>query len=285
MAESPAPGRGRGRSPGPALGKGAAGCRDSGGGGERRPQALRSRDTSTTLAQVRWRFAEPLVPGRLVRRYQRFLADVELASGALITAHCPNPGSMLGCLEDHAPVYLSPQAKPGRRTTHTWEMIYINRGWVGINTMVPNRLALEAARLKALDLFADCDEIRSEVKTSSHSRLDLRGRGPGGDLFVEVKNVTLARDGLALFPDAKTVRGAKHLEELMRLKGEGAGAAMLYIVQRQDAQAFAPAQDIDPDYARLFHQARAAGVEMRVVQAKVTPQAVSLVRELPLAQD
>lgn len=239
----------------------------------------------SALSEVVWRFPRPLVPGRLIRRYKRFLAEVELESGERVTAHCPNSGSMLGCLEDRAPVYLSHEDKPGRRTAHTWEMIYLNQGWVGVNTMLPNRLALEAARLRALDIFADCRERRGEVKVSDHSRIDLWARGAHGEIFVEVKNVTLAQDGLARFPDAKTTRGAKHLEELIRLKNQGSGAAMLYIVQRGDAQAFAPAADIDPDYARLFHQARAAGVLMRVVQASVTPQAVSLWRELPLAED
>jgi sugar fermentation stimulation protein A len=237
----------------------------------------------TPLSKVRWRFPQPLVPGKLIRRYKRFLADVELESGEVVTAHCPNSGSMLGCLEDNAPVYLSLHDKPERRTKHTWEMIRINEGWIGINTMVPNRLALEAARLKALDIFDGCEEYRGEVKVSDRSRIDLWARVAAGEIFVEVKNVTLAADGLARFPDAKTTRGAKHLEELVHLKAQGAGAAMLYIVQHHDAQAFAPAHDIDPDYARLFHQAFEAGVAMRVVQAKVTPKAISLLRELPLA--
>ncbi|MFH2126631.1 MAG: DNA/RNA nuclease SfsA [Pseudomonadota bacterium] len=240
---------------------------------------------STSFSKVRWRFPLPLVPGKLIRRYKRFLADVELESGAVITAHCPNSGSMLGCMEPQAPVFLSPQDKPGRRTSHTWEMIRIGGMWVGINTMLPNRLGLEAARLKVMDLFAGCDEYRGEVKVSPHSRIDLWARGPAGELFVEVKNVTLAAGGLARFPDAKTIRGARHLEELIKLKSQGAGAAMLYIVQRRDAEAFMPADDIDPEYARIFHHARRAGVAMRVVQAKVTPQAVSLWRELPLAGD
>ena len=235
------------------------------------------------LSKVRWRFTQPLVAGKLIRRYKRFLADVELKSGEVVTAHCPNSGSMLGCLADRAPVYLSPQDKAGRRTSHTWEMICINGGWIGINTMVPNRLALEAARLKALDLFADSQEYRGEVKVSDHSRIDLWAQGPRGEIFVEVKNVTLAAGGLARFPDAKTARGAKHLKELMKIKRQGAGAAMLYIVQHHDVQAFAPADDIDPEYARLFHQARKVGVAMRIVQAKVTPWAISLWRELPLA--
>lgn len=234
------------------------------------------------LNKVRFRFSKPLVPGKLIRRYKRFLADVELKSGQVVTAHCPNSGSMLGCMEDNAPVYLSPQDKPDRRTSHTWEMIRIGGGWIGINTMVPNRLALEAARLEALDIFEGCEEYRGEVKVSAHSRIDLWARAAAGEIFVEVKNVTLAAEGLARFPDAKTARGAKHLEELIRLKREGAGAAMLYIVQHHDAEAFAPAHDIDPDYARLFRQAKEAGVAMRVVQAKVTPQTISLLRELPL---
>jgi len=234
------------------------------------------------LSAVRHTFAAPLVPGRLIRRYKRFLADVELADGRQVIAHCPNSGSMLGCMEPGAPVFLSQNSDAKRRTAYTWQMIFINQGWVGINTLVPNHLVAQAARKQALPLFQGAGEVRPEVKTSEHTRLDLlveRGQGP---LYVEVKNVTLVADGAAIFPDAKTTRGAKHLIELMRLKSQGAGAAVVFVVQRMDAGAFAPAREIDPDYAALLVEARRKGVKAVVVQAKVSPREIHLLRELPL---
>lgn len=238
---------------------------------------------NAALARVRHEFPVALTPGRLIRRYQRFLTEVELEDGSRVTAHCNNSGTLLTCLEAGAPVYLSPSQSPGRRTAFTWEMIFINGGWVGVNTLLPNRLVAEAARQRALPLFAGATAVRPEVKTGPHTRLDLVVERPQGPLYVEVKNVTLVREGLAGFPDAVTTRGAKHLAELVRLTGAGQQAAMVYVVQRGDAQAFIPAADIDPAYAEAFAQARAAGVGMTVVQATVSPAGVGLTRELPLA--
>lgn len=235
-----------------------------------------------TLALVRHEFAAALTRGRLIRRYKRFLTEVELDDGSRVTAHCNNSGTLLTCLEPGAPVYLSPSQAPGRRTAFTWEMIFINGGWVGVNTLMPNRLVAEAARQRALPLFAGATAVRTEIKTSAHTRLDVLVERPQGPLYVEVKNVTLVRDGLAGFPDAVSTRGAKHLAELMRLVRAGQEAAMVYVVQRGDARAFTPAADIDPAYAEAFAQARAAGVGMTVVQAAVSPQGVGLERLLPL---
>ncbi|MFH1033485.1 MAG: DNA/RNA nuclease SfsA [Pseudomonadota bacterium] len=227
-------------------------------------------------------FPQPLLPGRLVRRFKRFLAEVDLADGTRVLAHCPNSGSMLGCQETGAPVYLSHHPQPSRRTAHTWEMIQVGDTWVGINTGLPNRLVALAARMRALPCFSDALEVRQEVKVSAHSRLDLLVQRTRGPLYVEVKNVTLVEGDRALFPDAVTARGAKHLEELMALKAAGQEAAMVYLVQRGDAQSFAPATAIDPLYARLLAQALAAGVEAWVAQARVSPQGVGLWRLLPL---
>ncbi|MBI5522808.1 MAG: DNA/RNA nuclease SfsA [Desulfarculus sp.] len=234
------------------------------------------------LEAVRLDFDPPLVPGRLVRRFKRFLAEVDLDSGQRVLAHCPNSGSMLGCLEDGAPVYLSPSPAPGRRTAYTWEMIHIAGGWVGINTGLPNRLVALAAERRALPCFSDATSVRREVKISAHTRLDLLVQRASGPLYVEVKNVTLVQERRALFPDAVTSRGAKHLTELMALTAAGQQAAMVYLVQRGDADSFAPARDIDPTYARLLAQALAAGVGAWVAQARVTPQGVVLRRLLPL---
>jgi sugar fermentation stimulation protein A len=232
---------------------------------------------------VAWRHP-PLETGRLVRRYQRFLAEVELASGRVVTAHCPNSGSMLDLLRPGAPVRLS-RARPGRRTAYTWELVRAGRVWVGINTLVPNRLALAAARARALPLFAGVEQARAEVRVSQRSRVDLAAAGSWGRLYVEVKSVTLVREGVALFPDAVTARGRRHLQELARLVGAGHRAAMLYVVQRADAAAFAPAAEIDPAYAEAYASARAAGVEVAAVGAVVSPAQVRLARILPAAGD
>ena len=235
------------------------------------------------LARVRYDFTRPLAPGRLIRRYKRFLADVELENGEKALAHCPNSGSMLSCLEDMAPVMLTPSDNPKRRTAYTWEMIFINGGWLGVNTLVPNKLMVRAAELKAHPIFGRVAKVRPEVKVSEHSRLDLACElEDGGRLFCEVKNVTLMQNGLARFPDAKTQRGAKHLAELISLREKGHRAAMLYVVQRGDTGAFEPAADIDPAYAEGFFRAREAGVEMLVLEARVTPQGIWLEREIPL---
>ena len=239
-------------------------------------------ECSSDLAQVQYVFPELLVAGLLLRRYQRFLADVELEDGRVVTVHCPNTGSMLGCLEPGAPVYCSHRPAPRRRTHFTWEMILVNGQWVGINTFVPNEIIARAAEMKALPLFQGTTQVRREVRVAPHTRIDLVLERPSGALFVEVKNVTLVRDGVAQFPDAPTVRGVKHLRHLTARAASGQAAAMVYVVQRQDAQGFAPAGDIDPTYAADYEQARTQGVAVLVVEARVTPQQISLARTLPL---
>ena len=235
---------------------------------------------NSPLRRVCHEFDQPLVPGRLIRRYKRFLADVALEDGSGVTVHCPNSGSMLASLEPDAPVYLSPADNPNRRTKYTWEMIFINHGWVGINTGIPNRLTALAAEMEALPIFQGAREVRREVKLGKHSRIDVLVELPDGPMFVEVKNVTLVRDGLAEFPDSVTSRGAKHLDELMKVVKEGGRAAMMYVVQRSDAEKFTPAKGIDPHYAELFWKAREVGVSMNVVEARVSPERICLEREL-----
>jgi sugar fermentation stimulation protein A len=242
------------------------------------------REPAKLARPVSLEYDPPLLPGRLIRRYKRFLADVDLDGVGKVTIHCPNSGSMLGLLRPGARVYCAPAADPGRRTAYTWQMIRIGRHWVGINTLDANRLALAAARKQAAGIFAGAKEVRGEVKTGAHTRLDLVVEQEQGPLYVEVKNVTLVQDRVARFPDAVTTRGAKHLDELMRLKAQGARAAMLYVVQRADAEAFGPAGDIDPDYARLYTQARRAGVEICVIMASVSPRRITMRWALPLVE-
>lgn len=226
------------------------------------------------------RFKTRLIRGTLIQRYKRFLADVRLANGEIVTAHCTNTGSMMGCKEPGSAVYLSRSDNPNRKLAYTWEMIEINKQWVGINTMHPNRLVAEAIASGAIPELTGYERIRSEVKVNAHTRLDLCLEGQSGSCFVEVKNVTLANEGVAAFPDAVTERGTKHLRELMRLHREGHRAAIVFVIQRPDCSVFRPADEIDVEYGRWLRKAVKAGVEALPYIAKVTPKEILLTARL-----
>ena len=189
----------------------------------------------------------PLTSGLLLRRYKRFLADVELADGTVITAHCANSGSMLRCAAPGSPVLLSRSDNPSRKLTHTWELVHADGCWIGINTSMPNRLAREGIEQGIVTELQGYERIRQEVcYGSERSRIDLLLEEPGL-CYVEVKNVTLVmEDGMARFPDAATIRGQKHLRELMTMVESGARAVNFFVVQHGNATAVAPADSIDP---------------------------------------
>ncbi len=212
------------------------------------------------------KFPDPLIRGTLIKRYKRFLADVELDSGEVVTAHCPNPGSMLSVNEPGSEVWLSPARNPERKLRYTWEMIRVGGALVGINTGHPNRLVEESVRTGAIAELAGYGSLRREVKYGRNSRIDLLLEDDGlPTCFVEVKNVTMKRgSGRAApveFPDSVTARGTKHLVELAQMAGQGQRAVMVYLVQREDGAKFSLAADIDPAYAATLDQAMAAGVE------------------------
>ena len=226
------------------------------------------------------RFTSPLIPGTLLQRYKRFLADIRLASGEVVTAHCTNTGSMMGCKEAGSAVYLSRSDNLNRKLLYTWELIEANNTWVGINTMHPNKLVAEAVASGAIKELRGYQIIRREVKVSAHSRLDLCLEGNAGSCYVEVKNVTLATDGAAAFPDAVSERGTKHLKELMRLKRRGHRAAIVFVIQRGDCTRFRPADEIDPEYGRWLRKAIKTGVEALPYVARVTPEEIVLAERL-----
>lgn len=225
-------------------------------------------------------FQQKLVHGTLIKRYKRFLADVTLDDGSVVTAHCTNSGTMKSCLEEGADVYLSPASDPKRKTRYTWEMIKINDGWVGINTSNPNLLAFEAISEGKIPGLEGYTWVRREV-TFGDSRFDIYAENDSEKCFVEVKNVSLKEGRYALFPDAVTTRGQKHLKTLMEVKRQGMRAVMLYIIQRSDVEIFAPAFTIDPNYALTLKRAFEVGVEVIPMQAKVNPSGIQLVRKLP----
>lgn len=228
------------------------------------------------------RFPSRLIRGVLVQRYKRFLADVRLESGEIVTVHCTNTGSMLGCKEPGSTVYLSRSPNKGRKLAFTWEMIQVDRTWVGINTLHPNRLVAEAVEAGAIAELRGYPTVRREVKVNAHSRLDLCLEGVHGCCFVEVKNVTVSVDGAAAFPDAVSERATKHLKELIRLKRQNHRAVALFVVQRGDCQYFRPADEIDPEYGRWLRRAVQAGVEALPYCAHVTPREITLRHRLPV---
>jgi sugar fermentation stimulation protein A len=230
------------------------------------------------------RFPSPLVKGRLVRRYKRFLADVELAGGEYVTAHCANPGSMIGLAEPGMAVFLSRATNPSRKLAWSWELVEIDGALVGINTAHPNDIVEEAIVAGAIPELGGYDLLRREVRYGENSRIDILLTGAGRpDAYVEVKNVHLSRrKGLSEFPDSVTARGTKHLRELSAMVAAGHRAAMLYLVHRSDTTAFALAGDIDPVYTAAFSAAKAAGVEMLVYACTVGLQGVAVSHRLPI---
>ena len=208
-------------------------------------------------------FPDPLIHGTLLRRYKRFLADIKLDDGREVTAHCANPGAMLGLTQAGAEVWLSPSRNPKRKLQYSWELMHADGGLVGINTALPNGLVEEAIAAGQIAPLAGYAGMRREVKYGQNSRVDLLLQDDGRpDCYVEVKNVHLMRQaGLAEFPDSVTKRGAKHLVELGDMVAQGNRAVMFYLVQRMDCVRFAVAGDIDPTYAKEFDRAMARGVE------------------------
>lgn len=223
----------------------------------------------------------PLIPGRLIKRYKRFLADIELEDGSVVTAHCPNSGSMLSCNLPGSPVRLSLSPNPNRKLAYTWELLQVNGFWVGLNTMLPNRLAEEAIQDGTIVELQGYPKLRREVAYGSErSRIDILLEGDARRCYVEVKNVTLVEDGMALFPDAVTTRGQKHLRELMEMVRNGDRGVLLFTVQRGDGNAVAPADRIDPEYGKLLREAVANGVEALAYRAEVQPEQIRLTERL-----
>ena len=236
-------------------------------------------------------FAAPLVPGRLIRRYKRFLADIELASGEVVTAHCANPGAMLGLNMPGLKVWVEPNDDPKKKLRYGWRLIEFENHWVGIDTSVPNRVVGEALRARRIPEFAGYRQIRPEVRYGVGSRIDFLLTGPNlpnadlPDAYVEVKNVHLMRrPGLAEFPDSVTKRGARHLDELAAMAAAGHRAVMLYCVQRTDCDRLALAADLDPNYAAAFARARAAGVEVIAWACTISPTGIALDRPVRIDQ-
>jgi len=230
----------------------------------------------------------PLLRGRLIKRYKRFLADIALDDGREITAHCANPGSMLGVALPDTRVWVHEHGNPKRKLAFSWEMVEIGKTLIPINTINPNKIVLEAVEAGAIPKLTGYDSIRREVKYGEASRIDLllEGGKHRHPCYVEIKNVHLSRqESLAEFPDSVTTRGAKHLAELSRIAASGARAVMLFVVQRSDCTRFQPAADLDPAYAAALKSAIAAGVETLCYDCAVSLSEVVLRHRLDIELD
>ena len=229
-------------------------------------------------------FPAPLLTGRLIRRYKRFLADVDLDGGGVETVHVPNSGAMTGLDAPGSAVWLSRSDNPKRKYPLTLELIRADQALVGLNTIHPNRIVAEAAAAGRIPELAGYTSLRREVRYGKASRVDMLLEAPDRPpCYVEVKNVHLMRrPGLAEFPDCPTARGARHLEELTAMVAAGCRAVMLYLVQRGDCHTFSIAADLDPVYAEGLTRARAAGVEACCYACALTPETIDIDRPLPL---
>ena len=234
------------------------------------------------------KFVSPLVPATLIRRYKRFLADVELADGNVITVHVANPGAMTGLQTAGARVWLSKSPSATRKLPFSWELIEADFGHgselVGVNTAHPNTIVAEALAQGSIPELAGYASIRREVKYGKSSRIDFLLEQDGrSHCYVEVKNVHLMREAdLAEFPDSVTARGAKHLDEMTAMVETGARAVMLFVIQISSATSFTLARDIDPAYGRAFDRARASGVEALALSCRITTESISIAKPVPI---
>ncbi|WP_263264429.1 DNA/RNA nuclease SfsA [Pseudomonas sp. RIT-PI-S] len=234
-------------------------------------------------------FDPPLEVGILLRRYKRFLADVQLADGSEITLHCPNTGSMLNCMQPGSRVWFNRSNDPARKLPGTWEIVETPQGRLAcINTGRANRVVEEALLANAIPELAGFTALRREVRYGEeNSRVDFHLQFPSGEAFVEVKSVTLGFDGttVAAFPDAVTQRGARHLRELVTLAKRGTRAVQLFCVNLTGVEAVRPADEIDDAYAQALRNAAAEGVEVLAYGVHLTPEAIFIDRRLALHLD
>jgi sugar fermentation stimulation protein A len=234
------------------------------------------------------RFPAPLIPATLVKRYKRFLADVVLPDGTTTTVHVANPGSMIGIAAPGSRVWLSKSDNPSRKLAHSWELIEVDLGvgseLVGVNTAHPNPLVGAALAAGLFPELSGYSNIRREVKYGKNSRVDFLLEAPGRPAcYVEIKNAHMMRKpGLAEFPDARTARGAKHLDELGDMVEAGHRAVMLYLIQISSASRFALARDIDPKYGVAFDRARSRGVEAVAWRCAISGDGIEIAAPVPI---
>ena len=230
------------------------------------------------------KFKEPLLEGTLIKRYKRFFVDIKY-NNRTITAHCPNSGSMMGLLDKNNKVWFSKSNNPKRKLNYTLEIIEVKKKLVGINTMLTNKIVLEALNEKKIEDLSKFDNIKTEVKFSDNTRFDFLISNEARKCFLEVKNVTLLRENEAAeFPDAITSRGTKHLKELIHAKKKGYQSCILFLIQRSDCETFKIAKDIDKEYMSIFIEALKSNVKILCYDCKLTNKEIKLNKQIKYEQ-
>ena len=230
------------------------------------------------------KFKEPLLEGALIKRYKRFFVDIKY-NNRTITAHCPNSGSMMGLLDKNNKVWFSKSNNPKRKLNYTLEIIEVKKKLVGINTMLTNKIVLEALNEKKIEDLSKFDNIKTEVKFSDNTRFDFLISNETEKCFLEVKNVTLLRENEAAeFPDAITSRGTKHLKELIHAKKKGYQSCILFLIQRSDCETFKIAKDIDKEYMSIFIEALKSNVKILCYDCKLTNKEIKLNKQIKYEQ-
>ncbi len=231
------------------------------------------------------KFPTTLITGKLVRRYRRFLVDVELKSGSTVTAHCPNAGTMVGCSKPGQRVLLSENNDERRRNKYTWELIRMNQTWVGVNVSIPRKIVVEAIAARSVPSLSRFTEMTMDVEYGHRRKVDIMLHGVEQNVFINVHHVAWAEQGVAKFPETPNARSRKGLLELAEVAQQGHRAVAFFVVQRGDCESLSPAHDIDPQFWRLFKDAQQKGVEVIVYRANISPQEISLGTHIPCETD
>ncbi len=231
------------------------------------------------------KYSTTLIGGKLVRRYRRFLVDVKLDNGTLVTAHCPNSGSMVGCSDPGSHVLLSESKDPHRRNAYTWEMIRVGTGLVGINVQVPRKVVAESLQNDGITELSGFSDLLLDAEYGRGNKVDIMMHGADSNLFMNVYHVAWAEGGVARFPESPNARARKGLKELSEVAAQGHKAVAFFFVQRSDCTAFAPAVEVDPEFAKLFKEAKANGVSILAYGACISHDEISLGSPLPCASD
>ncbi len=231
------------------------------------------------------KFSTKLIGGRLVRRYRRFLVDVQLDSGAIVTAHCPNSGTMVGCSEPGSYVLLSESNDRHRRNAYTWELTNMNETWVGINVAMARKVVAESIQAKLIPSLQNYRELLIDAEYGRGNKVDVMMHGSDQNVFINVYHVAWAENRTARFPETPNARARKGLKELTEIAAQGHRAIALYFVQRADCDSFSPSPSIDPEFKKLFHAATNQGVEIMAYRAAITPEEIALGIPIPCALD
>jgi sugar fermentation stimulation protein A len=226
------------------------------------------------------KFESPLIEGKLVRRWNRFLSEIELENGEIVRAHCANSGRMTTCNTSGAPVLIRFVDDPKRKLKYTWEYIHTGKHWVCINTSRANQVVKEALLSQSIPEFSEFSQVRPEFKVGN-SRIDFLLENESEKCFIEVKSVSYIEGDKCCFPDAVTARGLKHLNELMELKEQGHRTAMLYLVMSDEPNSFSSADHVDPAYGKALRQAHDSGVEILIYTCKTSSEQMILHRSIP----